>query len=183
MGQEDEGQPGDPVWSVLSITPVGPLDLGCGDASWPSRACARQGTPDALGPFSSGGGKRGVSLPLCHPTHCLLLRRDPGTQIVFWALSWATLQCPAGVFVGVHVGEGVGPRLSHHCVHHAFSELSPLPSFYPRPYSPLLPSPHSRHVHYLPDEEPAHDPHRWVTHQYVTTHPCHWGSPGAGPLP
>lgn len=58
-----------------------------------------------------------------------------------------------------------------------FSELSsPRPS--PPPFllsSPSPSFPHPRHVQYCPDEEPAHDPHRWVIHQYVTAHPCHWG--------
>lgn len=85
----------------------------------------------------------------------------------------------------MHVGERVSWRLTPLWLRRAFSELSSLPSFSPpsRPSSPH-PSTHPRHVQYLPDEEPAHDPHRWVTHQYaVTAHSCHWGSPWAGPLP
>lgn len=27
-----------------------------------------------------------------------------------------------------------------------------------------------RHVQHFPDEEQTHDPHRWVTHQYVISH-------------
>lgn len=56
--------------------------------------------------------------------------------------------------------------------HPRVSLLSLLPCF---PPCPSLPN--ARHVQYCPDEEPAHDPHRWVTYQYVTSHPCHLGGP------
>lgn len=51
-------------------------------------------------------------------------------------------------------------------------------------FLPARPLPNARHVQYCPDEEPAHGPHRWVTYQYVTTHPCHLGGPaGWGRVP
>ena len=60
------------VWSVLSISPAGPLDLGCGDTS-PSQgklaeqSLHRTGDPTFSRAVSLGGGERGVSLPLSHP--------------------------------------------------------------------------------------------------------------------
>lgn len=66
-GQEDEGQPGGSLGTPCGLcSPSLFLDLltwGHSDASWHSRAHARQGSPEALGPFSLGGGKRG--------RHCL----------------------------------------------------------------------------------------------------------------
>lgn len=58
----------------------------------------------------------------------------------------------------------------HQCV-----SLNPPFSFLPFPSLHPSSFPHARHVQYCPDEEPAHDPHRWVISQYVTTHPCHLG--------
>lgn len=152
------------VWPTLSITPIGPPDLRCRAAS-PSRGrLAQQILPRTKEPrfsqaVSLGGRERGVSLPPFHPMSCLLPGRPDIPN-----LSWATLQCPGGTFPQNPWGDCCTGSTGHS------SELSSPPSFPPPP----------RHVQYFPDEEPAHDPHRWVTHQYVTTPPRHGWGPGGG---
>lgn len=63
-GQEDRGSLGTPCGLCSPALLLDLLTWGCSDASWHSRAHERQGSPEALGPFSSGGGKGGVSLPV-----------------------------------------------------------------------------------------------------------------------
>lgn len=60
-GQEDRGSLGTPCGLCSPTLLLDLLTWGCSDASWLCRAHERRGAR-ALGPFSSGGGKGGVSL-------------------------------------------------------------------------------------------------------------------------
>lgn len=105
-GQEDRGSLGTPCGLCSPTLLLDLLTWGCSDASWHSRAHERRGSPEALGPFSSGGGKGGVSLP--QSSHTLSSTKAGSWHPrALWALSWAALQGPAGGFAGVHVGERV----------------------------------------------------------------------------
>nr|KAF6341684.1 molybdenum cofactor synthesis 1 [Myotis myotis] len=146
---------------------VGPRDLGCGDGSPPGRLAQwrLQGTGPRilLGCFI--GGEKGVIAPLFpHMVFCQEGRAwrqtsglGPGWPAAhsggFVRCSWVSACTRA-----------VTPLCP--CLCHELSLLLSLPLL-SLPRSPSPSFPHPRHVQYLPDEEPAHDPHRWVTQQTV----------------